>query len=168
VKKTLRLLMKGTKRWGAICVDEVGFNNTNLHAHILIYCPYIEQARMAAVWREVSGHQVAWIEQAHVFGPKALLHLLKYVSKPPADDPAIIGQLEVAFHGTRRVHALGFFYDFADGDEDNEASEWTTCPKCGAQLVALLGFRPVYQLRSEGLSFIGEFHPVRRRKEWVN
>ena len=40
-KKTLQRLMKGRKGWGALSVDEVGFNNLNLHTHILFYGPYI-------------------------------------------------------------------------------------------------------------------------------
>lgn len=168
VKLTVRRLLKSVRGWGAIWVDEVGFNNTNLHAHILIYCPYIEQERLAAVWKEVSGHQVAWINQAHVFGPKALLHLLKYVSKPPANDPEIIGLLEVAFHGTRRVHALGLFYDFANAYEDNLESEWTKCPECGADLHIKGRLQPVSELKARGLKFVGEIHPRKRRKEWVN
>jgi hypothetical protein len=35
VKKTLKILMKGIQGWGALIVDEVGFNNTNLHAEPL-------------------------------------------------------------------------------------------------------------------------------------
>jgi len=168
VKLTIRRLMKSLRGWGAIWVDEVGFNNTNLHAHVLIYCPYIAQERLAAVWQLVSGHQVAWIEQSHVFGPKALLHLLKYVSKPPANDPKIIGMLEVAFHGTRRVHALGLFYNFAGGDEDGEESEWQTCPKCGAQLTLIKGQHSVRELRALGLEFIGFFKIKGKNKKWLN
>ena len=168
VKRTLKALMKGVQGWGALVVDEVGFNNTNLHAHILFYGPYIEQPRLAAVWHEVSGHQVAWINRARVAGSRALLHLLKYVSKPPADDPEIIGRLEVAFHGTKRVHALGLFYNFNRGDTDGAPSEWQTCPKCGAKLVALPGLQSVSELKAGGLSFIGDFPRKRMSKEWVN
>ena len=168
VKKTLKLLMKGVEGWGALCVDEVGFNNTNLHVHILFYGPYIEQERLAAIWKKVSGHQVAWISKARVSGARALLHLMKYVSKPPADDPEIIGQLEVAFHGTRRVHALGLFHNFSRGDADAVDSEWQCCPKCGAKLTVVRGLALVSQLRSEGLAFIGSFLPKRKSKEWVN
>jgi hypothetical protein len=168
VKKTLKTLLKDIPGWGAIWVNEVGFNNTNLHAHVLAYCPYIEQAQLADTWREISGHQVVWINQAKILGSKALLYLLKYVSKPPADDPETIGALVVAFHGTRRVHALGVFYNFVGDDPDGLESQWGMCPKCGANLVAIRELHPVSDLRSYGLEFIGEFPSSGRRREWVN
>lgn len=111
-KRTLKNLMKGIKNWGALLCDEVGFNNTNLHAHILFYGPYIAQERLAEVWKEVSGHEVVYIKDANAGGARALKHLLKYVYKPPANDPHLIGLLEVAFHGTRRVHAPGLILQF--------------------------------------------------------
>jgi hypothetical protein len=168
VKKTLKILMKGIDDWGAIWVDEVGFNNTNLHAHILIYGPYIPQTKLAKLWCEVSGNQVAWIEQARVNGSKALLHLLKYVSKPPADDPNIVGLLEVAFHDTRRVHTVGLFYNFTGDDADGSASEWQSCPKCGAKLTADRKRKPISQLKNMGLEFIGQYKSKKERKAWVN
>lgn len=166
VKNTLKRLMHHVSGWGAIWCDEVGFDNFNLHAHILFYGPYIDQKRLAEVWHEISGHQVVWIRPAHAKGPLALRHLLKYVGKPPASKPEIIGQLEVAFHGRRRVHALGVFYNFAGADPDNEESEWTSCPICGAGLHHLPGTYKIEDLALSGLKFIGERRP--RRKEWVN
>jgi hypothetical protein len=167
VKNTLKRLMKGVDGWGAIWCDEVGFNNTNLHAHILLYGPYIEQERLARVWQEGSGQQVVYITRAHVNGPKALVHLLKYVSKLPANDPEIIGLLEVAFHGRRRIHALGVFYNFTGEDTDNVAAEWKTCPHCGAELTRLPGTARIETLIKEGRTFVGIRHPERKRT-WVN
>jgi ribosomal protein S27AE len=167
VKKTLKRLLKGVRNWGVIWCDEVGFNNTNLHAHILFYGPYIDQSQLAEVWREISGHQVVFITKAHVNGPKSLIHLLKYVSKPPADDPRIIGQLEVAFHGRRRVHALGVFYNFVGPDTDNLNGEWKTCPHCGAELIRLPGTVRIEKLILEGRTFVGIRNTERKRK-WVN
>jgi hypothetical protein len=167
VKMTLKRLTKGIGDWGAICCDEVGFNNLNLHAHILFYGPYIEQARLAEVWREISGHEVVYITKAHVSGHQTLKHLLKYVSKPPADDPEIVGQLEVAFHGRRRVRALGVFYNFAGADTDNLSSEWNTCPHCGAGLTRLPGTARIENLIKEGRTFVGMRRPERKRT-WVN
>jgi hypothetical protein len=160
--------MKGVKGWGAIWVNEVGFNNTNLHTHVLIYCPYIEKETLKAIWRQVSGHVVAGIRQSQLFGSKALLYMLKYVSKPPSDDPEMVGRLEVAFHGTRRVHALGLFYDFAGGDEDNLQSEWKNCPLCGAALTREKGCHSVEKLRARGLRLITECRAERRKNKCVN
>jgi len=163
VKNTLKKVLRRSDDWGALWCDEVGFNNTNLHAHVLVYGPYIEQSVLADAWQEISGHAVVYIKKAHVNGPKALIHLLKYVSKLPADDPEIIGQLEVAFHKCRRVHALGVFYDFSGDDTDNVESEWTTCPHCGAELERLPGTFRLEKLIMEGRTFVGLRHPERKR-----
>ena len=172
VKNTLKALMRGEKGWGAIWCDEVGFNNQNLHAHVLFYGPYIEQKRLAEVWHEVSGHQVVWIKRARTHGRRALLYLLKYVSKPPADDPEFIGQLEVAFYKCRRVHTLGLFYNFAASEAAAEAGHLVTnakqCPFCGTRLRRIIGNAPINDLVLQGMHFIGEYHPAKETKSWLN
>jgi hypothetical protein len=167
VKMTLKALMGSVKGWGAIWCDEVGFNNTNLHAHVLFYGPYISQDALAATWKEISGHEVVYIKKAPRRGNTALIHLLKYVSKPPASDPNLIGLLEVAFHGCRRVHAVGIFYNFAKEDPDNKQSVWTTCPHCGAEITKLPGAIKIEKAILEGRTFVGTKFTA-RRKEWVN
>jgi hypothetical protein len=167
VKTTLKQLMKRFKGWGAIWCDEVGFNNTNLHAHILLYGPYISQSELADVWKEISGHHVVYITEARRSGAKALLHLLKYVSKPPSNEPEQIGLLEVGFHGTRRVHTLGLFYNFAGEDPDHEHSEWETCPHCGAELAKMPGTVRIERAIMDGRTFVGTKRTP-RRSTWVN
>jgi hypothetical protein len=155
-KKTLRQLMRGVKGWGAVWVDEVGFNNTNLHIHILFYGPYIEQSRLAAAWERVSGNTIAWIERTRTNGRMALLHLLKYVSKPPSDDAKFLGLLEVAFHGNRRVHAVGLFYNFSADEEDSEADHRNTCPLCGENLIRVSGKVQLSELKRKGVRDLAE------------
>jgi hypothetical protein len=167
VKTILKSLMHDVDGWGAIWCDEVGFNNTNLHAHILLYGPFIPQERLAEVWNEISGHEVVYITKARRSGGRALIHLLKYVSKPPANDPNLIGLLEVAFHGTRRVHALGLFYNFVGEDTDHIHSEWENCPHCGAELTKLPGSIRIEKAIIEGRTFVGT-KSTERRKAWVN
>jgi hypothetical protein len=167
VKRTLKRLMKDVEGWGAIWCDEVGFDNTNLHAHILFWGPYIPQPLLAEVWNQVSGHRVVWIQKTVGNGAKALLYLLKYVSKPPTNDPRAVGLLEVAFHKTRRIHATGLFYSFAGKDLDNEFSEWKACPHCGAHIVKEVGAPRIEKAILEGRTFVGTKHTA-RRKEWLN
>jgi hypothetical protein len=167
IKKTLKTLLQGVDGWGAIWCDEVGFNNTNLHAHILVYGPFIPQCRLAEVWKKISGHEVVYITRSRRTGGEALIHMLKYVSKPPADDPALIGLLEVAFHGTRRVHALGLFYNFVGEDTDNDESMWTTCPHCGSEIVKQPGTVRIEKAIIDGRTYVGT-KSTARRKQWVN
>jgi hypothetical protein len=162
VKQTLHALTKKAKGWGEIWVDEVGFNNTNLHAHGLFYGPYIDHKRLAAVWRRISGHKIVWIKKAKGDGQQALLYALKYVSKAPTDDPAMIGLLEVAFHKARRVHAVGSFYNFGknhspndeseEGQERNDGTDCRQCPKCGSTLRIIREKRDVKELERNGIS----------------
>ena len=168
VKETIKRLMKGVKDWGALWVNEVGFNNTNLHAHILIFCPYVPQKRLAELWNKVSGNSVVWINQTHVPGSLALLYLLKYVSKPPSEDPHSIAALEVAFHGTRRVHSLGLFFNFSREDPDGKNSIWKTCPKCGADLKRGKKVYSLNELLSMKLEFIGDCRKKEGKRTWAN
>jgi hypothetical protein len=169
VKKTLHTLMKGVKGWGAISVDEVGFNNTNLHAHILFYGPFIPQTRLVEVWKNISGFDIGWIELAETEGPRALLHLLKYVSKPPSNQPAILAQLEVAFHGARRVFAYKSFYNFkAEPLKKNEEDIDRACPTCGAALVVNRELRPLSILRAEGIPLLESVRSERKKEKWIN
>ena len=167
VKATLSKLMRKFRGWGAVWCDEVGFDNTNLHAHILFFGPYVDQRELARVWNEVSGHQVVWITEAHGGGSRALLYMLKYVSKPPTCDAKQVGLLEVAFHKTRRVHSLGVFYRLAGSDADAEFSEWTCCPHCGADIEKEPGNVRIEKAVLEGRTFVGTKHTTRRR-EWLN
>ena len=156
--------MKGVTGWGAIAVLEVGFNNWNLHAHILASCTFIEQKRLATAWREISGHQVVWISEEEGSGEGALGYLLKYVSKPPSDIPEHIGQLEVAFHRTRRVHCYGlFFYNFSGEDVDGEKSKWTCCPRCGASLERIQGTLMYMKCLEQDSNSLGVFDMQRKK-----
>jgi hypothetical protein len=168
VKKLLRILMKGITGWGAIAVLEVGFNNWNLHAHLLAWCPYIEQEKLAKVWHRVSGGRHVYISEESGSGEQALGYLLKYTSKPPSDIPENIGLLEVAFHRTRRVHCYGLFYNFIGGDPDGENSRWTGCPECGADLERVLGHWDSFDLPRKDLKFIGDCRKKGGPKIWVN
>jgi replication protein len=167
VKNTLKLLWRSVSGWGAIWCDEVGFENTNLHAHVLAYGPYISQDELAKTWQRVSGNQVVDIRDASRSGTKALLYMLKYVSKPPANDPEFIGLLETAFHGVRRVHTVGVFYNFTGDDPDHEHSEWSKCPHCGADISKIPGSTRIESAILSGKTYVGTRNTP-RRKQWLN
>ena len=168
VRDTITRVLGDSGAGGAIAVLEVGFNNTNLHAHILAWCPYVEQRLLSDVWREISGHQSVWINREVNSGAAALGYMLKYVGKPPSDIPEMIGQLEVAFHETRRVHCYGIFVGFSGEDADAEDSVWTSCPKCGASLERVLGTWDQHDLPSKSLEFIGDVRRQQDKRKWIN
>lgn len=167
VKKTLHRIMKGKAGWGALSVDEVGFNNFNLHAHILFYGPYIHQDDLKRVWHEISGFEVVWIELAEADGREALSYMLKYVGKPPANDPAILAQLEAAFHGARRVFAYKCFYNFKPEEVEEEQPD-RNCPTCGAPLSIVRELRSLSVLRAEGLPMLQSVRYEKGKEKWVN
>lgn len=148
VRKVLRRLLKGRKGWGFLWCDEFGWENTNLHAHGLYYGPYLPQECLVEAWLEVTGDsRIVSIKSARWDFRRALRHLLKYVSKPPGEDPQHLARLEAAFSGVRRVHALGIFYnaDVAREDEPSGDKE-LNCPCCGSHLFLVGAYCPVTEL----------------------
>jgi hypothetical protein len=150
VRKTLKRLLKGKKGWGYLWCDEFGFENTNLHCHGLYYGPYLPHSRVLDAWeKETKDSLRASIQSARGDFRKALYHLLKYVSKPPGDDPKHLAQLESAFSGVRRVHTLGLFYNPNLHEEDDPKE--LKCPHCDGHLFVVGVYCPIADLESSGL-----------------
>ena len=160
VRKTLKRLLKGKKGWGYLWCDEFGFENTNLHCHGLYYGPYLPHSRILDAWeKETKDSLRASIQSARGDLRKALYHLLKYVSKPPGDDPRHLAQLEAAFSGVRRVHTLGLFYN-PDLPEEDDPKE-LKCPHCDGHLFVVGVYCSISDLESSGLR---DIETVRREK----
>ena len=87
-------------------------------------------------------------------GAKALDPPTQVRLEASRERPRNIGQLEVAFHGRRRIHAVGVFYNFTGDDTDNVESEWNKCPHCGAELTRLPGTARIETLIMEGRTFV--------------
>jgi hypothetical protein len=150
VRKTLKRLLKGKKGWGYLWCDEFGFENTNLHCHGLYYGPYLPHSQVLDAWeKETKDSLRASIQSARGDFRKALYHLLKYVSKPPGDDPRHLAQLESAFSGVRRVHTLGLFYN-PDLPEEDDPKE-LKCPHCDGHLFIVGVYCSISDLESSGL-----------------
>jgi len=150
VRKTLKRLLKGKKGWGYLWCDEFGFENTNLHCHGLYYGPYLPHDRLLLEWKKQTGDNLRIsIQSTSGDFRKALYHLLKYVSKPPASNPQHLAQLEAAFSGVRRVHTLGLFYnpDLASDDDPKDLR----CPHCDGYLSVVGGYCPASELEASGL-----------------
>jgi hypothetical protein len=121
--------------FGFLWCDEFGgFNskrcayNTNLHAHGVYVGPFLPQKLLVVEWAKIRAHKdgacVVWIESQKINDPprdfyecarhrfiRALGHALKYTGKHVLrSDAARLADLEIAFHGVRRVHTMGLFY----------------------------------------------------------
>jgi len=130
--------MRGLKshQYGLLFCDEFGgwseekqSYNTNLHAHGLYVGPFLPQGLLAEIWTEIrkkkDGAEVVWIRKQKIDNPPAdffeaeqrrffrcLGHALKYTGKHVLrSDGERLAELEVAFHGRRRVHTMGAFYN---------------------------------------------------------
>lgn len=79
-------------------------------------------------------------------------HALKYPSKFFGAVPARLVDLEVAFDGVRRVHALGVFYNPKIEREPGEEGprEVGHCPICGDLLPDAPGYHFIDDLQREG------------------
>jgi hypothetical protein len=148
------------KEYGFLWCDEFGGQNSNLHAHGVYAGPWLPQKEkeLSLLWAETvsDGSFIVSIKRAKSF-EAALAHALKYPRKFLShSDPERLAQLEKAFHGVRRVHALGAFYNPKD-ESDMEMVEGLPgpghCPFCGDVLLRPTGWKwtPIPELRSQGL-----------------
>src|SRR4029077_6283414 len=82
-------------------------------------------------------------------------HHLKYVSKPPSNDPRRLAAIEAAFsvpRVVRKVHSMGAFYNLRDVSErEIEESGTQECPCGGGPLCLDSGYRPVSELVVAGI-----------------
>jgi hypothetical protein len=155
--------------WGVAWCDEFGGSNTNLHAHA-VYCgPWVPQNLLSCFWKEVcegtvfEGSFIVSIKRARSWG-EAVGHAFKYTGKyVTASRPERLAELEVAFHGVRRVHTMGKFYNVKCEPSGEEGSEVKgVCLECGAGLIRdQAGWWPVIDLERDGYVDLEE---ARRRK----
>jgi hypothetical protein len=171
IRKLMYSLGLPPGKWGVLLCDEFGGHNTNLHAHCVYVGPWVPQAELSRRWREVcagtvfEGSYIVSIKRARSF-PHALAHALKYPGKyVSASDPERLAELEATFHGVRRVHALGAFYNAApDEPGDDEACDGDVCPECGSAMIKRGSWEPVSKLEAEGRVDLCEYRRRQARK----
>jgi len=171
VRTTLRIvaheLRIGSAQFGALWCDEFGGwdpklerYNTNLHCHGIWLGPYLPLKLVSAVWSRVRGNgdyrvviqSVPFVDGKPDFA-RALGHALKYTSKHVSKySPERLAELELAFNGVRRVHAMGLFYNAPESKTDPTPAATPSCPICGGQLVypRRCAFQLVKDLEKEG------------------
>jgi hypothetical protein len=196
IRRTLKVAVpRGESRklaYGVLWSDEFGYERKgrkkrraaqglNLHAHALYYGPRLDWATVRDAWAEslrlegLEGQGFyatflkGWQSNPGLTVKRALSHMLKYISKIPAETPERIAALEVAFNGVRRVHAGGLFYRLPKVEERLQIlhEQPLVCPCCGSGLVRAGGCQPwesfrVDILQAEGRRDLGE---ARRAKE---
>jgi len=152
--------------FGYLWVDELGFNNTNLHAHGLYYGPFLAFEEVKLAWAHETGEDLrVSICSARGDFARSLYHLLKYVSKPPSDDPKRLAELEIAFSGVRRVHTMGVFYNSELTEDKEHDPADSECPCCGGSLSVVGQWCAVKELEVGGLRDIEEIRRELRRQK---
>ncbi len=174
IRRFVRLLERElricSQDFGVLYCDEFGGKgNTNLHAHAVYVGPVIPRQWfgkgkvVSELWKQVCtgtpfhGSFIISMKPAVSFAA-ALAHALKYAGKFLSKEPERLAALELAFHGVRRVHALGVFYNPAQVEpEAQEPSRGSECPHCRSALIMeSFGFVPIVQLMDAGYQDLDE------------
>jgi hypothetical protein len=144
--------------------DEFGHDNNNLHCHGILLSPYVALELLSQWWKEIrgDGSYRVLINEAHDFR-SALAHALEYTGKWSVSGSAQRAvELELAFHGVRRVHALGWFYSLSrePGEDDDSGVGSAPCP-CGTPGCVLmlrtdLPYRPIDEFERLGIPVISD------------
>ena len=142
IKKFFRTIERrfgiARSEYGNIFCDELGRNNTNIHAHSIYVGPWLPQERreISKIWEEVTrgAGRIVSIKYARSI-EQALYHAIKYPAKfAEIAQPDRLADLEKIFHRVRRVHALASFYNCPEPEEDEESGIDHKCPACGEAL----------------------------------
>jgi hypothetical protein len=171
IKLFLRALERAMRfkrsEYGVLYCDEFGGENTNLHAHGIYVGPVIPRQwfgkgkKLSEMWKAACRRTVfegSFLISAKEAGgfERGLGHALKYAGKFLSKDPCRLADLELAFHGVRRVHALSAFYNALPESEPGDERDGPSCPQCGSALTEGSSFIAVCVLRREGRCELGE------------
>jgi len=156
IKKCFRILEKQfgfTRRdYGVMWCDEFGGKNTNLHAHGVYVGPWIPQTtrnkQLSKAWAKATGGlaTIASIKlRPELAG--AVAHAVKYPAKYiAASAPERLAELELAFHGVRRLHKLARFYKVEIQEPENQL-DFCACPICHSPLSEIVEWVPLDHVR---------------------
>jgi len=188
---------EAVRRWEENGVATEAYN-TNMHAHGVWVGPSIPYHEVllptwVAIRSKTDGARGVYIKQVKLDNPfadprdcerqrftRALGHALKYAGKHHSrSDGKRLAELEIAFHGVRRVHTMGLAYradlccsekcslcesrcDCPAGHQGQHSCKHhrsgAGCPLCGAPLMypRESGYRSISELKREGRRSLSE------------
>jgi hypothetical protein len=182
--------------WQERDIDTEAYN-TNMHGHGVWVGPRIPYQMLLRTWIDIrskkDGARGVYIKRPKLSNPpndkrerehcrftRALGHALKYTGKHHArSDAKRLAELEIAFHGVRRIHTMGLAYkadlrcpekcSLCDGRCDcwsghngqhscKSHRPGSSCPLCGAYLMYPrdCGYRFISDLKREGRRSLAE------------
>jgi hypothetical protein len=154
-----RVLRIKRSEYGVVRCDEVGGNNTNLHAHCAYVGPWLPQKMkelsalwsvvwiaksqrrrellrfvrkhgLEGLWLQLAPHEQRFVSIKLKSFPQALAHALQYPVKfIERSKPERLAQLERTFHKTRRVSTGGVFYRLKELREPGDDTQFE-CQFC--------------------------------------
>lgn len=97
---------------GYLASLELGTKGNMIHAHAIVYGPYIAQKKLSESWRKMTGDSFIVDIRAIRSPQKAARYVLKYISKPPQTDSLkAVADYAAIIKGTRRIRTGGIFYN---------------------------------------------------------
>jgi hypothetical protein len=157
--------------YGLATCDELGRENSNIHAHGVYVGPWLPQDKgrkqLSQLWARVTGYGkrrrpgAAWqggmilsIKYAKSF-EEALYHSIKYPAKfAERSAPERLAELEVIFHRVRRFHCFAAFYN---PQVEKTETKCRSCPSCGGELFDRGPWISLGQLHGRGLKDLESF-----------
>ncbi len=168
------------KDYGLAYCDELGANNSNVHAHGIYVGPWLPQRKgrceLSQLWAEVTGYNgskprslggekpaagasaggfIISIKYAKGL-EEALYHAIKYPAKYILQStPERLADLEIIFHRVRRFHTLAAFYSPEVPEDPNAADAGSRhCPICDSLLSERGPWEMLYTMDQRGLEDI--------------
>jgi len=184
IKQFCRLLERrfhiSRKEYGLAYCDELGANNSNVHAHGIYVGPWLPQRKgvceLSQLWAEVTGYNgprprsmggekpaVGASQGGFILSIKyakgiaeALYHAVKYPAKYIKEStPERLADLEIIFHRVRRFHTLAAFYSPEVPEDPNEAEAGSRrCPICASALSERGQWETIFAMDQRGLEDI--------------
>ena len=173
--------------YGLLYCDEFGpvessgdsGDGTNLHAHGVYVRPVLPHPwfgkgqKLSDMWKAAckgtvfEGSFIISLKDAGGFS-RGLGHAFKYAGKFLSKDPARLADLELAFHGVRRAHTLGAFYNALPKDKPGQKECGPSCPECGSALNEGDSLLPICVLQREGRRDLDEARRAARLARVLN
>lgn len=118
---------------GYLASLELGSNANMIHAHAIVYGPYIPQKKLSQSWLKLTGDSFIVDIRAVRSPKKAARYVLKYISKPPQTDSLYqVASYATAIKGTRRIRTGGIFFNRIRKKITEPLKN--DCPYCGQPL----------------------------------
>ncbi len=151
--------------WGEACKGGAAFlevtrgrcgDRWHVHFHIIADSKFIDQGRLSAAWKSITGHSsIVWLERPKT--GNGVAYSAKYAAKgidlQVAETPELLDETVMALKGRRLAFCFGDWYgtsfaatleDDALDDVEGDGGGWQTVSDFGTAAAAALGGDPYF------------------------